>query len=103
MSLHQAVQLVTAAITSAREQRIPKLLVDASGLTDLDPPNIGSRYFFVHEWGNAAGGAVRIALVVPPEMIDRQKFGITVAANVGLVSDVFSSEPAALAWLQSIG
>lgn len=102
VSLDQAVQIVTAAIASARETKIGKLLVVTSALTGFEAPSVLSRYIFVKEWARAAGGAVCLALVVRPEMIDRKKFGVTVAANRGLIGDVFVSEDEAMAWLQSI-
>lgn len=102
MSLDQAVEMVTSAIAFAREMRIGKLLVVTSGLTGFDPPSVIDRYMFVKEWARAADGAVCVALVARPEMIDREKFGVTVASNRGLISDVFVSEDEAMAWLQSV-
>lgn len=101
VTLDQAVQVVTAAIAAARDQNIAKLLIDLSGLTGFNPPGLGARYFFVKDWARAASGMVRVVLVVQPEMIDREKFGVQVAANSGLVANVFSTEPEALAWLNA--
>ncbi len=95
--------LVTSAITYAREQELRKLMVVTTGLTGFDPPDITARYFFVHEWARAAGGRVFVVLVARPEMIDPQKFGVTVAGNAGLTGDVFESEEEARAWLQRQG
>lgn len=100
ISLDAAVQLVTSAITFAREQHIRKLMVVTTGLTGFKPPDIVTRYFFIHEWARAAAARVCVAVVARPEMIDPHKFGIIVAANAGLISDVFESEEKALAWLQ---
>ena len=100
VSLEQAVHLVTSAITYAREQELRKLMVVTTGLTGFDPPDIATRYFFVHEWARAAGGRVCVAMVARPEMIDPHKFGVTVAGNAGLTSEVFDSEEEARAWLQ---
>jgi uncharacterized protein (DUF2384 family) len=36
-------------------------------------------------------------------MIDPEKFGVTVAFNLGFASDVFTSEEEALTWLTSAG
>ena len=70
-------------------------------MTGFRPPLIADRYFFIREWAEASGHIVRTALVARPEMIDRQKFGVTVAANNGFIADIFASEDEALAWLQS--
>ncbi len=102
VSLSAAEQLVTAAIALAREKGIRKLLIDVTGLTGFVSPSLASRYQMVHEWARAAGGLVRVAMVVRPEMIDPRKFGITVAGNAGLIADVFSTEETALAWLRRI-
>lgn len=103
VSLLQAIQMVTAAIAFAREQHVRKLMVVTSGLTGFEPPSLAARYFFIHEWARAAGGSVRVAVVAKPEMIDPQKFGVTVAATSGLIGDVFASEDEAIAWLQIVG
>ena len=100
ISLDHAVQLVTSAITFARKQHIRKLMVVTTGLTGFKPPDIVTRYFFIHEWARAAAARVCVAVVARPEMIDPQKFGVIVAANAGLISDVFESDEKALAWLQ---
>ena len=42
-----------------------------------------------------------MAMVLRPEYIDPQKFGITVALNRRLIADVFELEEPALAWLGS--
>ena len=102
VTLLQCVQLVTSAIACVREQQQRNLLVVLLGLTGLRPPDIATRYFFVTEWARASGGVVRVAMVVWRDMIDPQKFGVTVAANRGLVADVFVSEKEALAWLKGL-
>ena len=99
--LSEAVALVTSAIAFAREQGVRKLLVVTSQLTGFEPPSIATRYFFVKDWAFAAHGAVTIAMVARPEMIDPGKFGVTVAANMGVSANVFASEEPALAWLQN--
>jgi hypothetical protein len=102
VSLERAVQLVTSALVLAREQQIKKLLVVATGLTGFESPSLSSRYFFIQEWARAAQGSVSVAMVVQPELIDPQKFGVTVGENAGLRSEVFASEQEALVWLQNL-
>ena len=99
VSLERAVEMVTDAIVFAREHRIRKLLVNTENLTGFEPPSLTARYFFVHDWARAARD-VRVALVTIPERIDPQKFGITVAANCGVIAEVFTSEEDALKWLE---
>ena len=103
VSIPQMVKLVASAIAFAREQQLRKLLVVISGLVGFPPPSIVTRYNFIQEWARAAGGRVIVAMVARPEVIDPQKFGVTVAANRGLCSDIFEteSEEEALSWLKS--
>jgi hypothetical protein len=100
VSIEQAVELVTAAIAFARSLHIRQLLVDASNLTGFEPPSVTTRYFFIQKWARAAAGGVRVAFVARPEMIDPQKFGTIVAANVGFIADTFTTEEDALIWLE---
>ena len=102
VSLQQAVQLVTSAIAFAREHHVPKLLAVTSGLTGVERPSLIMLYFYTKKWAEASRGAVRVALVARPEMIDPQKFQVLVGANDGFISDVFASEDEALAWLSSV-
>jgi hypothetical protein len=102
VTLQRAVEMVTDAIAFAREHRIRKLLVNTLNLTGYEPPDLAMRYFFVQDWARAAGRHVRVALVTRPERIDPQKFGITVAANLGSIAEVFTSEEDALKWLEGL-
>jgi hypothetical protein len=52
-------------------------------------------------WADEASGGVRLAMVARAEMIDPEKFGVTVAANRGLVSNIFTTELEARAWLDA--
>jgi hypothetical protein len=42
---------------------------------------------------------VKCALVVRPELMDPEKFEVTVATNRGMIGNVFDSEKEAVAWL----
>ena len=101
VSVDQMAQLVASAIARAREQHIGKLLVDTRGLTGFESPSIIARYYFIRKWAEASGHRVQLALVARPEMIDPQRFGVTVAVNIGFIGNVFASEDEALAWLLS--
>lgn len=101
MSLEAAAELVTVALAHARAHGIKELLVNATGLTGFPSPSLSERYFIVESWARAARGAVRVAMVLRPEYIDPQKFGVTVAFNRRLIVDVFELEGPALAWLGS--
>ena len=99
VSFNEAVALVRAAIAAARSKQAWELLVDTRALTGFSSPNTFQRFLMAVEWAEEASGTVRLAMVAREEMIDPQKFGVTVAANRGLVSNVFTTESEARAWL----
>jgi len=101
LTLEQGAELVDQAIAFARDHRLPKLLVNCTNLIGFPSPSLPQRYFMVRGWATTAQGLVRVAMVARPEMIDPEKFGITVARNAGLTAEVYPTEPEAVAWLQS--
>ena len=100
VTLKQGVQLVLDAIAVARANGIRNLLANLTGLIGFDSPSTTARYQFMKEGAAAAAGAVRIAMVLRPEIMDPQKFGVLVGRHFGLVSDVFTDEGEAFAWLR---
>jgi hypothetical protein len=98
-ALQAAVAAVTQAIELCRQHQVRRLLIDATALTGVKSPSLIERYEIVAQWALAAKGAVKIAVVPRPEMLDPTKFGITVARNRGLEINPFTSEAEALAWL----
>lgn len=102
VTLDQGVQLVTSAIAFARKQQVRRLLVVTAGLTGVVPPTLSARYLMMQTWATTAKGLVKVAVVTRPEMVDPQKFGVTVAANFGLTFNIFIAEEEALAWLLAV-
>lgn len=100
-TLEDGVPQVTAAILQACELGLDKLLVDVTAI-NLPVPSVGARHWFMTEWARAARGRIVIAMVARPEFIDPDRFGVIAGRNHGLVSNVFESEPAALAWLNGL-
>ena len=103
LSLAQAARLITSGIKFAREHQVKKFMVVTLGIAGFQPPNVIQRYYFIHDWAKASAHSVQVAVVAHPHMIDPQKFGVTVALNIGFTSDVFTSEAEALTWLRSAG
>ena len=101
VSFDEVVALVRAAIAAARSNQVTDLLVDTTALTGFPSPDTFQRFLAVVEWAEEARGSVCLAMVARPEMIDPQKFGLTVAANRGLVSNIFTTEGEARAWLDA--
>ena len=97
--LPEAARKVIEVITFSREQGMRNLLIDTTGWTGHESPDTLERFTVARAFTDAAGSAVKLALVVRPEMMDRDKLEVTVATNRGLVENVFDSEKDALAWL----
>lgn len=99
VTLDQATQLCNQAIAFARDRHVPKLFINAQGLSGFPSPTLPERYFIARQWAETARGRVQLSLVIHQEMIDPEKFGILVARNVGMNAEVFSEEGEALDWL----
>ncbi len=102
LSLEQAIEHAAAGIALARAQQLRKLLILATGLELPALPTVLDRYRIGERWAEAAGGVICIAVVARAELIDPQKFAVTVATNRGTKANVFDSEPAARAWLAQL-
>ena len=100
-SLVEAIDLIGSAIGYCRERRIAKLLVNATGLVGMSVPGLVDRFLMVEEWAQKASGFVVVVLVVDAQYIHPEKFGVKVAADFGLMCDVYDSEPHALKWVSS--
>ena len=97
--LAEAASKVIEVIEFSREQRIRKLLIDTTNWTGHKRPDIFERFTWAEAFAQAARSKVKLAFVVRPEMMDPDKFEVTVARNRGLLGNVFDSEKDALAWL----
>lgn len=94
--------VVADAIRAAREQGHGRLLVDTSALDfQFKAPSIAERYDSATTWATASAGQVRLALVLPREMIDPQGFTPTSAGLAGLTYKPFETKAEALAWLKT--
>jgi hypothetical protein len=98
-TLVEAVALVTSAIVYCRDRGVARLLVDVTGLDGLAIPSLVDRFLMAEEWAHEGKGKVVAAMVARPEYIHPKKFGMRVAADLGMVADVFTSEGDALKWL----
>ena len=101
-NLVEATELVSKAIVYCRERSMSKLLVDGTGLVGLPIPSLVERFLIVEDWAREAKGVVAMALVVQPQYIHPDKFGVKVAADLGFCAEVFPVESDALAWLASV-
>ena len=101
VALRQAIALIEQAIATARQCRHDALLVVYAPAQAFEPPSLAARHEFVRRWACAADGAVRVALVVPAQYIDAERFGVAVAVNYGFNANVFPHESEARAWLDA--
>jgi hypothetical protein len=97
--LRDGIAAVGAAIGAARAAGATRLLVDLRSLTGVAPPGLGQRYAFATDWARAAQGALSLAILAPPELVDPGRFGVLIAHGAGLDGDVFDDEAGARAWL----
>jgi hypothetical protein len=102
VSFDEAVSLVRDAIQIACDNGVSSFLCNIVELTGFKSPDTFQRYFAAVEFAASAAGFVRMAMVARPEIIDPHKFGVTVAGNRGLVSNIFTSEDEAIAWLNGL-
>lgn len=98
-TLAEAIDLVSAAIVCARENGIARLVVDIRALTGIEVPGAVDRYRLAERFAADAAGALQVALVVPAELIDPNRFGSEVARLRGLRAAGFPTEEEAVDWL----
>jgi hypothetical protein len=101
VTFEQGVEWVAQAISYARQLGLVDLVANTTGLNGFASPSTIARYSLAVRWAEAVAGALRVAVVSRPEFIDPQKIGVLMAQNRGLNGDVFSTELAALAWLDA--
>jgi hypothetical protein len=99
MSFEQAIEVVAEAMRHARSLDLVDMLVNTSGLAGFPTPDVFARYSLASKWAESAGAALRVALVARAELVDPQKIGVLMAQNRGVSGDVFTTEAAAIAWL----
>jgi hypothetical protein len=100
MPLAAAVTLVETAIREARRRQCMGLMVLVTSLSGFGPPSIAARHEMMRRWARAADARLKLALVIPPEFFDPERFGEISAANFGLAGKGFLTEAEALAWLR---
>ncbi len=103
LKLAEVVDLITHAIEFARETGVRRLLVVLTEVTGLISPGAAARYEFIREWARVSGGLVRVAIATHVEILDGERFGVTVATNAGMVANVFEDEKSAREWLLGDG
>jgi hypothetical protein len=101
VSFDGLVNLVRAAIAAARKNGLRDLLVDTTALTGFSSPDKFHRFLAAVAWSDESKGGVRLAMVAKAEMIHPQKYAVTIAADLGLMSNIFTTEVKARAWLDA--
>jgi hypothetical protein len=101
VTFERAVDMVAESMRFARSLGLTDLLVNTSGLTGFPQPSIFARHALAVRWAEAAGSGLHVAMVARAEVIDPQKIGVLMAQNRGVSGDVFTTEVAAIAWLDA--
>lgn len=100
MSLSTAAGLIETAIRQAAG-RCDGLMVSIMAVSGFGAPSIPARHEIMRKWAQACGGRLRLALVMPPELMDPDRYGESAAANLGLIGKGFLDEAEALTWLRA--
>jgi hypothetical protein len=101
VTFERAVDMVAEAMRLARKLGLNDLMVNTTGFTGFGSPSIFARHALAVKWAESAGAGLIVAMVARPELIDPEKIGVLMAQNRGASGDVFSTEAAALAWLDA--
>ena len=99
-ALQDGVHLIRDVIARAVDEGIARLMVVITETTGYPSPSLSMRLGIMREWADAARGRVTVVMVCRPELIDPNKFGVTMAANFGMHTEVFAHEDEAMAWLR---
>ena len=91
--------MVSLAIGECRTKGVGELVANISGLKGY-VLTMSDRLLAIESWAEAAGGRLKLALVMPEQAIHPSRFGVLVAKRRGMIADVFASEVDAVAWLE---
>ena len=97
-----AVELIRDAVGQCRGRGVPRLLINCHGMSGVSMPSLVDRFLMAEDWAQEAQGMVAVALVVHEEYIHPEKFGVGVAAHLGMKLDVFPTEQEAFAWISNL-
>ncbi len=98
-TLEAITRSIDEAIAHCGSNGMRDLLVDVREVTGFSPPTIAERFNFISQWAATSGGRVRLVVVARPEMVLEDKFGVTIASNRGMISNVFTEYDEAVEWL----
>jgi hypothetical protein len=101
VSLDQAVAQCKHAIRFARSNGFRRLLVDATRLGGFAGPNLAERFWIARAFAEEAQTHVTVSFALQAYLLDPERFGVTVATNLGMKTNAFSTKSEALLWLQA--
>ena len=101
VTLERGLGMMLMAAKHARKLGLADQVVNTLGFTGFEFPRVIARYTFFTQMVESSGAALRVVLVVRPDLIDFQKIGVLIFQNRGGSGDVFASEAEALAWLDA--
>jgi hypothetical protein len=91
--------LISEMARLCASHRVRRLFVDARGVRPLPVLTVADRYQVGVTFAKHFAPAVRVVLLTLPELIDPRKFGVMVARNRGLTTEIFSDRDRAVGWL----
>ena len=94
-----AVDVLVRCVKHAADAGLRRVLIDGTAIEGLQAPDAFVRFRLGERVAAVSGAGMWCAVVVQPELIDREKLGVLVARNRGFYCDVFASSAEAEAWL----
>jgi hypothetical protein len=98
-SFAEVSELLSRAVLRCRKEKIAKLLIDSTGLTEFQPPELAEQYNLAARIASDAAFSVKVAHIASRAWIRSGDFGLQVARNRGLDAMNFDSASTALEWL----
>jgi hypothetical protein len=98
-SFAEVSELLRRAVLRCRKEKIAKLLIDSTGLTEFQPPELAERFNLAAQIASDAASSVKIAHLASRAWFRSGDFGLQVARNRGLDVMNFDSASTALKWL----
>jgi hypothetical protein len=100
VSFPEATALLLRAVDACNEIGAKKILIDTRRLIGFKIPTTVQRFNFAEQLSDHSDG-IAISFLAQQEMIDPEHFGMLVATNRGVLTNVFPSEADAMSWLHA--
>ena len=99
VSATQLADIVNTALRTARDGGAHDVLVNLTAMTGFETPDAAYRQWAVRRWAQTVGASVKVAVVAHRKHICPNRTGLIAAAESGMLTNIFETEPEAIAWL----